>query len=50
MGLDADTHGAIHGAKTAYNAASYAAREIWTNPVRELAPYASRGIAGYMAS
>ena len=45
LGIDADTSGRIHGAKTAYDATSYRAKEIWANPVRELAPYASRTLA-----
>jgi len=47
-GIDADTSSRIHGAKAAYNAASYAAKEIWTNPVRELLPHASRALASYI--
>ena len=50
LGLGAETRGAIHGAKAAYNATSYAAREIYQNLVRELMPYVSIGIARYMAS
>ena len=45
LGIDADTGRRMHGAKAGYNAISYSAREIWNNPVRELAPYASRALA-----
>ena len=46
--LTEDQRGTIRGYKTAYNAASYAAQEIWNNPVRELGPVAARGFANML--